>query len=83
MTRLFAAFDVHLEDGGGEVALDDLLPQIGEFERYGLRRLAVTVNDARYFSFTTSLACGPLAGTWARRGFQLGELLSHGRVSKK
>ena len=83
MTRLFDAVDVHLEDGGGEVPLDDLLPQIGEFERYGLRRLAVTVNDARNFSFTTSLACGPLAGTWARRGFQLGQLLSHGRVSKK
>ena len=82
MTRLFVAFDVDLEHGRGEVALDDLLPQVGVVEGDGLGRLAVAIDDAGYFSFTTSLACGPLAGTWARRGFQLCEVLSHGRVSK-
>ncbi len=79
----FLAFDDNLDDGRGEVALEHLLPEVVVVEGDGLGRLAVTVDDSWNFSFTTSLACGPLAGTWARRGLQLDRLLSHGWISKK
>jgi len=65
------AVDLDLEHGGGEVALLGLLPEVVVVEDDHLRRLAVTVNDAWYLSFTTGLACGPLACTRARRGFEL------------
>ncbi len=78
MTRLLLALDVHLEHGGGEVALQDLLPQLVVVERDGFRRLAGAVDDGGHFSFAASLACGPLACTRARRGFELDRGLSHG-----
>ena len=78
---MLGAGDVDLEHRRGEVALDVLLPQIVVIERDSLGGLAVAVDHGGYFSFTTGLACGPLAGTWARRGFELDRLLSHGFVS--
>ena len=72
------AVDLDLEHGGGEVALDHLFPQVAIIENDQLGRLAVAVDHSRNLAFTTGLACGPLACTRARRGFELAGLLSHG-----
>jgi len=72
--------DVDIDDGRGEVTLDDLLPQVVVVEDDGQRRFAVAIDDSRNFSFTTCLACGPLAGTRARRSLERNKP-RHGIVS--
>ncbi len=71
---LLTAGDVDIEHRRGEVTLDELLPEIIAVDGDGLGGLIVTIDDGGDIPFTASLACGPLACTWARRGFELGNL---------
>ena len=60
---------------------EDLLPQsvVLEADRFG--GFVVAVNDGRHISIAASLACGPLAGTRARRSLER-DKLRHGIVSE-
>jgi len=63
-----------IEHSRGEVALEDLLPQLVALDGDGLGGLVVTIDDGGDIPLSAGLACGPLACTRARRGFELYDL---------